>query len=89
MLSELLALNKLELTEDELKALADYEKTAFDKFETLKKLDIEGVEPMIYNFNMVNVFREDVEIKKFSRDQVLSNAPEQFEGAFQVPRVVE
>jgi len=89
MLSELLALNKLELSENELKALAEYEKTAFEKFDELKKLDTENVEPMIYNYNMVNVFREDVEIKKFSREQVLSNAPEQYEGAFQVPRVVE
>lgn len=89
MLSELLSLNKLELTEDELKALADYEKTSFAQFDMLKNLDITNVEPMIYNYNMVNVFREDVEIKKFSREQVLSNAPEQYEGAFQVPRVVE
>lgn len=89
MLCELLSLNKLQLTEAETKAITDYEKISFEKYDILKNLDTTDVEPMVYNYNMVNVFREDVENKKFSREQVLSNAPEQYDGAFQVPRVVE
>ncbi|NLD87954.1 MAG: Asp-tRNA(Asn)/Glu-tRNA(Gln) amidotransferase subunit GatC [Clostridiales bacterium] len=89
MLIQLAELNKLSLSEVEIKAIDKYESISMACFESLEKVNAEGREPMVYNYSMVNVFRDDMEVKKFSRDQILSNAPEQYEGAFQVPRIVE
>lgn len=82
-------LAKLELTEEEKeKAKQDMSRmiTYFDK---LNELDTSGVEPMSHIFPIDNVFREDVVTNGNDREAILSNAPEQKNGAFKVPKTVE
>ena len=50
--------------------------------------DTQGVEPMSHVFPVHNVFREDVVTGTDQRDQILSNAPQQKDGAFKVPKTV-
>ncbi len=60
-----------------------------DHFEQLNELDTTDVEPTSHVFPVVNVLREDQTRPSLPRADVLLNAPEQADGMFQVPRVVE
>ncbi len=56
--------------------------------EKLNELDLEGVEPMLFMSDEVNVLRED-EIKgSVSREEALKNAPLHDEQFFKVPKVI-
>ena len=48
-----------------------------------------GVEPMSHVFPVQNVFREDVVTNEDTREQLMTNAPEQKDGMFMVPRTFE
>jgi hypothetical protein len=50
---------------------------------------IEGGEPLVTVLNVQNDFREDIAVKFMPREELLSNAPEQYDGYFQVPRTIE
>ncbi len=60
-----------------------------DHFQQLNELDTTDVEPTSHVFPVVNVLREDLTRPSLPRNDVLLNAPEQADGMFQVPRVVE
>lgn len=60
-----------------------------DHFQQLNELDTTDVEPTSHVFPVVNVLREDLTRPSLPRTDVLLNAPEQADGMFQVPRVVE
>ncbi len=60
-----------------------------DHFQQLNELDTTDVEPTSHVFPVVNVLREDRTRPSLPRTDVLLNAPEQADGMFQVPRVVE
>jgi aspartyl-tRNA(Asn)/glutamyl-tRNA(Gln) amidotransferase subunit C len=60
-----------------------------DHFQQLNELDTTDVEPTSHVFPVVNVLREDQTRPSLPRADVLLNAPEQADGMFQVPRVVE
>jgi len=55
----------------------------------LDELDTEGVEPTAHVLPIHNVLREDVVQPSYNRDTLLANAPEQADGCFVVPKVVE
>ena len=55
----------------------------------LNQLDTSEVEPMSHVFDIHNVFREDVVENGDESDAMLSNAPEQKEKQYKVPRTVE
>lgn len=79
-------LAKLELSgEEKENAKADMEKM-LDYIDTLNELDTTGIEPMSHVFPVNNVFREDVVANGDDRDVILSNAPQQKNGSFEVPK---
>ena len=55
----------------------------------LDELDTDGVEPTAHVLPIHNVLREDVSRPSYDRDKLLKNAPEQADGCFKVPKVVE
>ena len=57
--------------------------------EKLNSLDTAGVEPTSYSLEQQNVLRGDQAGPAWSRSEMLSNAPEQEDGYFAVPKVVE
>ena len=60
-----------------------------EKFDKLAKFDTDGVEPLITPVALEDIMREDVARKLFDRAELLENAPEQHDGYFIVPRILE
>jgi aspartyl-tRNA(Asn)/glutamyl-tRNA(Gln) amidotransferase subunit C len=57
--------------------------------EQLNRLDTTGVEPTSHAIPMDNVFREDEVKLSFPREEVLGISPDQENGHFKVPRIIE
>lgn len=82
-------LAKLELSDEEkVRAKADMGRM-LDYIDKLGELDTTDVEPMSHVFPVENVFREDVVTNGDERERLLSNAPQEKDGMFVVPRTFE
>jgi aspartyl-tRNA(Asn)/glutamyl-tRNA(Gln) amidotransferase subunit C len=53
----------------------------------LNEIDTEGIDPLIYMSEEVNVLREDKVSEKISQEDALKNAPEKDSDYFKVPTV--
>ena len=82
-------LAKLELTGEEKEAAKRDMGRMLDYIDKLNELDTEGIEPMSHVFPVQNVFREDVVTNGDLSEQTLSNAPEEKEHMFVVPKTFE
>jgi len=60
-----------------------------DGFATLDLIDAGNVAPLVSVLDLHNVMREDVAKKLLPRHEILANAPEQYDGYFQVPGTLE
>ncbi len=81
-------LSRLSLDEDEITLYAAQLNQILNIMEGLKQIDTEGVAPLAHVLPVKNVFREDEVGACFTQEQVLVNAPEEFDGMFQVPKIV-
>ncbi len=81
-------LNQLCLTEEEKQRVLDFS-AGLKKGEELLNNKTEGFEPMVHLVDLTNVLREDVSVQEFSRDELQQSAPEEMDGYWQVPRLVE
>ena len=61
----------------------------FKMIERIQAVDTEGVEPMMHPHDGVQRLREDRVVFGNDRAENMKNAPEEYEGLFLVPRVVE
>jgi len=82
-------LARIEVPESELEPLAGELSHILTWIEQLNEVDIEGVEPMTSVTPMRLFQRDDVVTEGGRADAVLANAPEQTEGYFVVPKVIE
>ena len=82
-------LAKLSLSEEEKEAAKTDIANMLDYIDMLNELDTDGVEPMSHVFPVNNVFREDVVTNENQREAMLSNAPEQKDGFYKVPRTFD
>ena len=82
-------LAKLELSETEKEQAKKDMGRMLDYIDKLGELDTENVEPMSHIFPIQNVFREDVVTNSDTRESLLSNAPEQKDAMFMVPKTFE
>jgi aspartyl-tRNA(Asn)/glutamyl-tRNA(Gln) amidotransferase subunit C len=57
--------------------------------EKLNEVDTEGVEPLIYMTDNINVLREDIVVQEIKHDEALKNAPKKDSDFFRVPKVIE
>ena len=89
LIQDIAALAKLEFDEQSAKQMkADLEKI-IGFVDKLSEIDSEGVDPLIYLSEEVNVLRED-EIKAVvSQVEALKNAPEKDSDYFKVPTVLK
>ena len=55
----------------------------------LKEIDISDVPPTSHPLPLKNVFRKDLVKQSLEPGDVLANAPQQKDGSFGVPRVIE
>ena len=89
MVDKLAHLSRLQFDETEKIEIKNDLQRMIGFVEKLNELNLEGVEPMLFMSNEVNVLRED-EIKgSISREEALKNAPLYDEQFFKVPKVIK
>ena len=79
----------LELADDEREMLAIEANAINDSFIVLDKIQTDGVRPLVSVLDAHNVLREDISEKLITRDDLMANAPERYNGYFQVPGTLE
>ena len=82
-------LARLALNEEEIQRLQYELGRILEHFQKLQELDTENVPITSHVLPMTNVFREDKPGPSLPREDVLANAPDQVEGFFRVPRIIE
>ena len=79
---------KLNLSEDERVIIKGRAEKLFLSFEALDAA-VTDAEPMVTVLGLRNVMRNDITEQTVSREELLENAPESYDGYFRVPRAVE
>lgn len=82
------ALARLDIDEREAAALGRQFQSILKQFESLSKLDVTGVEPMVSASGAQSVLRDDVPVPSLPVDVVLANAPARVEDFYRVPKTV-
>ncbi len=82
-------LARLELSEEEKVTFGNQLEQILTYMEQLNRLDTSGVEPTSHAIPIHNVFREDEVQPSLPREEVLAIAPDQQDGHFKVPRIIE
>jgi len=82
-------LSRLELSEEEKVTFGSQLEQILTYMEQLNRLDTSGVEPTSHAIPVSNVFREDEVRPSVSQEEVLAIAPEEEDGHFRVPRIIE
>lgn len=82
-------LAKLELTEEETNSFSQDLNQVLAYVAQLEKWDTGSVEPMYHPLPTYDAMREDTPGCSLSTADALRNAPQQEEGQFRVPKVVE
>ena len=67
---------------------SDLEKI-ISRFESLKQIDTNGIDPTAHVTNLENSLREDESAQELDNDSILHNAPETISGQIKIPRVFE
>jgi len=82
-------LARLEVSEDEKAMFARQLSAILTYMDQLKEVDTEGVEPTATVLPTENVWREDAVRLSLAQEQALANAPDQADGFFRVPKILE
>jgi aspartyl-tRNA(Asn)/glutamyl-tRNA(Gln) amidotransferase subunit C len=82
-------LARLELTDVEKQKFTQQLNAILKFAEKLNELNTDDVEPTTHVLKLSNVMREDEARPSISRDVALRNAPDEEEGQFKVPAVLE
>lgn len=82
-------LSRLEFSENELETFTGQMDAILEYADVLNKLNVDNVQPMAHVLPLKNVMRADEVKPSLSRELALSNAPEQEDGYFKVPKVME
>ena len=82
-------LARLRMNLEEVGAIARQMNDILIYMEKLNKLDTSGVEPTSHAIPIYNVFRDDEVKPSFPHEEVLAIAPDEEDGHFKVPRIIE
>lgn len=82
-------LARLALTEEEKALFQEQLGAILEHVRALQEVDTEGVEPTPYAVQLTNVLRPDRVRPSMPREQALANAPQEMDGYFFVPRILE
>ena len=82
-------LARLELSAEMAEKMTAQLSAVLDYIAKLDELDTDGVEPLSHPGALHGVFREDEPAASLDRADALRNAPDQADGCFRVPRVIE
>lgn len=82
-------LAKLEFTDNEIDDFTDKLSQVIQYVDKLKEANTANVKPTYHVNNIYNVMREDKVEESLSRDKVFSNAPDEENGYFRIPRILK
>lgn len=82
-------LARLGLSDEELARYREQLAVILEHAERIREVAAEDVPPTAHPIPMTNVFREDEPGETLSHEDALSTAPEEEDGRFKVPRIVE
>ena len=82
-------LARLELAPDEKEEMIADMNKILGFMAKLNEVDTNGVEPLVYMSDEVNVFREDVVKQEITTEEALQNAPKHDDQYFLVAKVIE
>ncbi|WP_055105209.1 Asp-tRNA(Asn)/Glu-tRNA(Gln) amidotransferase subunit GatC [Paenibacillus ihumii] len=82
-------LARLNLTDEERDMFTEQLNAILQYAEKLNELDTEDVEPTTHVLRLSNVMREDIVQESLAQEKVFRNAPEEEDGQFKVPAVLE
>jgi aspartyl-tRNA(Asn)/glutamyl-tRNA(Gln) amidotransferase subunit C len=82
-------LARLKLSEEEKETFGNQLEHVLGYMEQLNRLDTTGVEPTSHAIPIYNVFRDDEMRPSFAQKEVLGIAPDEEDGYFKVPRIIE
>jgi aspartyl-tRNA(Asn)/glutamyl-tRNA(Gln) amidotransferase subunit C len=82
-------LARLELSEQEKETFGNQLDQILTYMEQLNRLDTTGIEPTSHAIPVYNAFREDEARPSYPKEEVLGMGPEEEEGHFKVPRIIE
>jgi aspartyl-tRNA(Asn)/glutamyl-tRNA(Gln) amidotransferase subunit C len=88
-IEKLAHLSRLELTEEELVNMESDMNKMLHFVEKINELDLDGVEPLAYVSDEVNILREDEVKQDITHDEALKNAPDKDTDYFRVPKVIK
>ncbi|WP_019637538.1 Asp-tRNA(Asn)/Glu-tRNA(Gln) amidotransferase subunit GatC [Paenibacillus fonticola] len=82
-------LARLNLTDEERELFTEQLSAILKYAEKLNELDTDDVEPTTHVLPLSNVMRDDVVEESLSQEKVFRNAPDEEDGQFKVPAVLE
>jgi aspartyl-tRNA(Asn)/glutamyl-tRNA(Gln) amidotransferase subunit C len=82
-------LARIEINDTQANATLAQLNDIFAMIETMQRVDTEGVEPMSHPLGGSQRLRDDTVTESDERELKMQNAPEQADGLFLVPRVIE
>jgi aspartyl-tRNA(Asn)/glutamyl-tRNA(Gln) amidotransferase subunit C len=82
-------LARLELDEASLERFAGQIDEILAYVDKLNEVDTTGVKPTSHAISLTNAFREDEERASIQPERALANAPEQEDGCFVVPKIID
>tara|TARA_B110000240_G_scaffold135853_1_gene150671 strand:- start:425 stop:715 length:291 start_codon:yes stop_codon:yes gene_type:complete len=89
LIEDLSRLAKLEFDEKSAEKMKGDLKKIISFVDKLSEIDTEGVEPLIYLSEEVNVLRTDEIANEVSQEDALKNAPQKDSDYFKVPTVLK
>ncbi|MHC4698425.1 MAG: Asp-tRNA(Asn)/Glu-tRNA(Gln) amidotransferase subunit GatC [Planctomycetota bacterium] len=82
-------LARLEISDEEVRRYADQLSAVLGYVDQLNELDTTDVPPTTHAVPLSNVFRDDAVRASLDAECALSNAPQQQDGFFRVPKVLD
>lgn len=89
MIERLSDLAKLDFNEEEKENIMKDMNRVLSYCEKLNEVNTDGVEPLIFMSDNVNLLREDVPQNNFSKQDALRNAPAKDSDFFRVPKFID
>jgi aspartyl-tRNA(Asn)/glutamyl-tRNA(Gln) amidotransferase subunit C len=87
-LKELAHLARLEFSDEELIVIGNDLKKIIEFCDQLKSVDTEGIDPLIYLSDEINVLRDDQIKQGLKKEEALKKAPASNSDYFKVPKVI-
>jgi aspartyl-tRNA(Asn)/glutamyl-tRNA(Gln) amidotransferase subunit C len=87
--AHLARLSRLAVTDDELDRFAGQLDVILQSVARVGEVAADDIPPTSHSVPLTNVYRDDVVQPSLSQADVLSGAPDQAEGRFRVPRILD